>query len=70
MPTGNRSTILGFVLAGICLVLAVVTGMDLLGQPLRLVNLVKIIGMSATAGVLFSQAMWSLRQQKLQKPTS
>jgi hypothetical protein len=64
MTTGPRSHIPGFVVAGISLVLAVVTGVDLLGQPLRLVNLVTIIGLSAAAGVAFSQAVWRVQQAR------
>jgi multidrug transporter EmrE-like cation transporter len=57
MTTGPRSTIPAFVLAGISLVLAVVAGVAWLGQPLRMVNLVTIIGLSMTAGVSWSQAL-------------
>jgi len=64
MTTGTRSHIPGFVVAGISLMLAVVTGIDWLGQPLRLVHLVTIIGLSAAAGVSFSQAVWRVRQAR------
>jgi hypothetical protein len=39
------------VVAGISLVPAVATGIAWLGQPLRLVNLLTIIGLALTAGV-------------------
>lgn len=64
MTTGTRSTIPAFVIAGISLMVAVVTGIDWLGKPLRMVNLVTIIGLSATAGVSFSQAVWRVRQER------
>jgi hypothetical protein len=62
MTARARSSIPEFVVAGISLVLAVVTGIDWLGKPLRLVNLVTIIGLSMTAGVSFMQAVWRARQ--------
>jgi hypothetical protein len=64
MTTSTRSTIPAFVIAGISLVLAVVTGIDWLGKPLRMVNLLMIIGLSATAGVSWSQAVWRVRQDR------
>jgi hypothetical protein len=64
MKTGNRSTVLEFVVAGISLMIAVVTGTAWIGQPLRLVNLVTIIALSATAGVTFGQAVWRVRQER------
>jgi uncharacterized membrane protein len=64
MTTGTRSSIPAFVVAGISLVLAVVTGIDLVGKPLRLVNLLTIIGLSVTAGVLWMQAVWAARQKR------
>jgi hypothetical protein len=63
MTTVTRATIPAFVLAGISLVLAVVTGLAWLGKPLRMVNLVTIIGLSMTAGVAWSQAIWRARQE-------
>jgi hypothetical protein len=66
MTTGTRSAVPAFVIAGVSLVLAVVTGIDWLGKPLRMVNLLTIIGLSATAGVLWSQAVWRVRQDRSQ----
>lgn len=57
MTNGARSSIPSFVLAGFALVIAVATGVDLLGTPLRLVNLIKIIGLSMAAGVTWMQAV-------------
>jgi hypothetical protein len=53
-----------FVLAGISLVLAVVTGIDWLGKPLRMVNLLTIIGLSMVAGVTWAQAVWRFQQKR------
>jgi len=50
-----------FVLAALSLLFAVVTGVQWLGQPFRLVHLVKIIGLSMLAGVLWMQAVASAR---------
>jgi hypothetical protein len=69
MTRRTPSAILVFVIAGISLVLAVVTGIDLLGKPLRLVNVIKIIGMSMTAGVLFMQAVLQARQNGTKNTT-
>jgi hypothetical protein len=41
--------------------IAVVTGVEWLGKPLRLVNLVTIIGMSMFAGVTWMQAVLRAR---------
>ena len=50
-----------FVIAGLSLLFAVVTGVQWLGQPLRLVHLVTIIGLSMLTGVLWMQAVASTR---------
>jgi hypothetical protein len=50
MRTSARSAIPAFVLAGLSLALAVATGIEWLGQPLKLVHLLTIIGLSMTAG--------------------
>jgi hypothetical protein len=57
----RRSVVLEFVIAGISIVLAVTAGVAWLGQPLRLVQLVTIIGLSMTAGVSWARAVWALR---------
>lgn len=69
MSRRTPSAIPVFVIAGISLLLAVVTGIDWLGKPLRLVNLIKIIGMSMTAGVLFMQAVLRARQNGTKNTT-
>jgi hypothetical protein len=68
MTTRTRSATPAFILAGISLVLAVVTGVAWLGQPLRLVNLLTIIGLGMTAGVSWTQAVWRARQASPSDP--
>jgi hypothetical protein len=65
MTTATRSALLTLVLAAISLVLAVVTGIDWLGKPLRMVNLLKIIGLSMFAGVAWAQALMRTRRERL-----
>ena len=69
MTTRSRSTIPEFVLAGISLVLAVVTGIDWLGKPRRLVNLLTIIGLSMVAGVTWAQAVSRVQQKRADSQT-
>ena len=64
MTTSTRSAIPVFVLAGLSLVLAVVTGVEWLGKPLRMVHLLTTIGLSMTAGVSWTQAVWRARQER------
>jgi hypothetical protein len=64
MTTTTRSAAPAFALAGISLVLAIVTGVAWLGQPLRLVNLVTIIGLGMTAGVSWTQAVLRVRRER------
>ena len=60
----TQSAIPAFVVAGISLVLAVVTGVEWLGKPFRLVNLVMIIGLSMFAGVSWMQAVSRAREKR------
>jgi hypothetical protein len=64
MSTSTRSAIPAFVLAGLSLVLAVATGIEWLGKPLRLVHLLTIIGLSMTAGVSWMQAASRARRER------
>jgi len=64
MTTVTRSAVLAFVLAAISIVLAVVTGIDWLGKPLRMVNLLKIMGLSMTAGVTWTHAVLRVQQKR------
>lgn len=61
MATRARTVIADFVPAGIAIVIAVATGVAWLGKPLRLVQLVTLIGVSMAAGVAWGRAVWRLR---------
>jgi hypothetical protein len=61
MTTNFRSAVPTLVLAGLSLLLAVVAGVEWLGQPLRVVHLLTIIGLSMTAGVSWMQAVGRAR---------
>jgi hypothetical protein len=65
MTNPTRSSTPAFVVAAISLVLAFVTGLDWIGKPLRMVNLVTIIGLSMTAGVSWMQAVMRRREERL-----
>jgi len=64
MTSETRSTIRDFALAGLSIVLAFAAGAAWLGKPLRLVQLVTIIGLGMTAGVSWAQAVWRARQNR------
>lgn len=64
MTIRTRSSIPAFAVAAISLVLAFVTGFDWIGKPLRMVNLVTIIGLSMFAGVSWMQAVLQFRQDR------
>ena len=64
MTTSARSFIRAFLPAGLAIVLAVVTGIAWLGHPLRLVQLLTIIGLSMTAGVAWARAVWQIRANR------
>jgi len=64
MAVTSRSTIRSFVVAGISFVVAVASGVAWLGKPLRMVNLLTIIALSAAAGVSWAQAVWRAREER------
>ncbi len=64
MATVTRSVIREFVIAALSLVLAFAAGIAWLGQPLRMVQLVTIIGLGMTAGVSWAQAVWRAREKR------
>jgi D-lyxose ketol-isomerase len=57
MRGADRSPRLALALAVLSVVVAFVAGMEWLGQPLRLVHLLTIVGVSMTAGVSWAQAV-------------
>jgi hypothetical protein len=59
-----RTSIVSFLPAGIAIVIAVATGVAWLGQPLRLVQLVTLIGVSRVAGVSWAQAVSRLKRDR------
>lgn len=61
MATRNRAVVREFVIAGISIVVAVAAGLDWVGKPLRLVQLVTLIGLSMTAGMAWARAVWVFR---------
>jgi hypothetical protein len=67
MTTSTRPAVPAFVVAGLSLALAVVAGVEWLGKPLRLVNLLTIIGLSMTTGVSWAQAVWRARQAQSER---
>ena len=64
MTRSTRSIIRAFVTAGIAIMIAVATGVTWLGEPLRPVHLLTIIGLSMTAGVFWARAVWRVRQDR------
>lgn len=62
MTAGTRSVFPLFALTGLAIALAVVTGVAWLGQPLRMVHLLTIIGLGMTAGASWTQAVRRLRE--------
>jgi hypothetical protein len=61
MTTRARSAIPAFALAALSILMAVFTGVAWLGQPLRMVQLLTLVGVSMTAGVSLTQAIWRVR---------
>jgi len=59
-----RTVIASLVPAVIAIVIAVATGIAWLGQPLRLVQVLTLIGLGMVAGVSWAQAIRRLRQDR------
>lgn len=68
MTTTSRSALPTFVVAGISLLIAVTTGLEWVGKPFRLVQLVAIIGMGMFTGVVWMQAIFRARQNRNDSP--
>lgn len=64
MPANATSAKPAFALAGISILLAVATGVAWVGQPLRLVQLVTLLGLGMMAGVSWLQAVTRVRQRR------
>lgn len=64
MRASARTIIVAFLPACIAIVIAVATGIAWLGQPLRLVQLVTLVGVSMVAGVSWAQAISRLRRDR------
>jgi len=64
MPSDTTSAKPAFVLAGISILLAVATGLAWVGQPLRLVQLITLLGLGMMAGVSWLQAVMRVRQRR------
>ena len=64
MTPTTQSVVPAFVVAGLSITLAVVAGVAWPGQPLRMVNLLTIIGLSMTAGVAWTQVVSRVRQER------
>jgi len=63
MTTSTRTAISAFVPALLAIVIAVATGIAWLGEPLRMVQLLSIMGLSMTAGVAWARAVWRVRER-------
>ena len=63
MKTRTPSAISSFVLAAFSILIAVFTGVAWLGQPLRMVQLLTLVGSSVGAGVTLTQAVARLRNR-------
>jgi predicted RND superfamily exporter protein len=64
MATRVRSALLAFIPPLLAIVIAFATGYAWLGRPLRLVQLVTIIGLGLAAGVAWAQAVQRVRQHR------
>ena len=53
----HRSSTREFVIAGLAIVIAVFTGVDWLGKPLRLVQVVTLVGAGMVAGTALTRAL-------------
>jgi hypothetical protein len=56
-----RSAARAFLVCALSLAIAVVTGVEWLGRPLRLVELLTLLALGASAGIALSQALAARR---------
>lgn len=64
MTSRTRSSVLAFIPAVVAIMVAFASGYASLGQPFRLVQLVKILGLGLAAGVFWAQAIVRLKQNR------
>jgi hypothetical protein len=62
MTSHSRAVLREFALAAIAIGVAFATGVAWIGKPLRLVELVTLLGLGMTAGATWAQAIWRARQ--------
>ncbi len=60
----TRTAARELVAAFVAFVIAVVTGIDWIGKPLRLVHAVTLVALGTAAGVALSKGMMRLRQDR------
>lgn len=70
MPSRSGSVVPAFIVALLAIAFAVVRGVEWLGQPLRLVHLVTLVGLSMTAGVLWCHAVLGLKEPRPERNDS
>jgi hypothetical protein len=63
MKTRTQSVIPAFALAALSILIAVFTGVEWLGQPLRMVQLLTLVGSSVGAGVSLALAVVRMRER-------
>jgi hypothetical protein len=63
MKTRTPSVIAAFALAALSILIAVFTGVEWLGQPLRMVQLLTLVGSSVGAGVSLALAVVRMRER-------
>lgn len=67
MTTRRQSAVPQFAIAILSIVSAVFSGVAWLGQPLRMVNLLTLVGLSMVAGVTWAQAIGRARDRTSEK---
>lgn len=63
MTTPGKSAVPQLVIAALSILSAVFTGLAWLGQPLRIVQLLTLVGLGMTAGVTWARAIWRVRRR-------
>lgn len=65
--TRSRTAAREFVVAGLSILAAVVTGFDWIGEPLRWVHVITLVALGMAAGVALARARMRLRQDRKDK---